>query len=138
MLAEPASYLSGRASEPSRADLAPQRGGILAAFGKPRVQIREMRINDAVARSRRALGKLRRLGVFAHCSACQLHRAGNGEQSLAGTMAASYLLIEFQTPGAVVQANTTAGFERCLCWEVVQHGDASRRLWLGGRPGRRC
>src|SRR4051794_4463349 len=34
--------------------------------------------------------------------------------------------------------STTAGFERCLCWEVVQHGDASRRLWLGGRPGRRC
>src|SRR3954466_6760921 len=104
MLAGPASYLSGRASEPSRADLAPQRGGILAAFGKPRVQIREMRINDAVARARGALGKLRCLGVFTHCSACQLHRAGNGEQGFAGAMAASYFLIEFQMPGAVIQA----------------------------------
>src|SRR3954471_6384741 len=143
MLAEPAPDPFGRASEPSRADLAPQHGGILAAFGKPRVQIREMRINDAVARSRRALGKLRRLGVFAHCSACQLHRAGNGEQSLAGTMAASYLLIEFQTPGAVVQANLSvrgAAWKRpgALRWQntvgALNTGQSLQATTCAGKP----
>jgi len=49
MLAEPAPDLLGRAGEPSRADLPPQCGGILAAFGKPRVEICEMRINDTVS-----------------------------------------------------------------------------------------
>src|SRR3954469_24098812 len=104
-LAEPAPDLFGCAGEPSRADLPPQRGGILAALSKSRVQIREMWINDAVAGPRRALGKLCRPGVLAHRSTRQLHRARDGEQGFAGAMAASYFLIEFQTPGAVIQTS---------------------------------
>src|SRR4051795_4909023 len=37
-----------------------------------------------------------------------------------------------------IGATTTAGFERYLGWEVIQHGDASRCARLGRRPGRGC
>src|SRR5579863_3362581 len=104
-LAEPAADLLGRAGAPLRADLPPQRGGILTALSQPRVEIGEMRINDAVARPRSALRKLRCLGVFAHRSTRQLHRARDGKQGFACTMAASYFLIEFHTPGAVIQTS---------------------------------
>src|SRR5918911_1187884 len=105
-LAEPAPDLFGRAGESLRAELLPQHGSILATFGQARMEIREMRINDAVARAvRSTLRKRLGLGVFTHRSTGQLHRAGDGQQRLASAMAAADLLIKCQTPGATAQTN---------------------------------
>ena len=141
-LAEPAPDLFGRAGEPLRADLPPQRGGILTALSQPRVQICEMRINDAIARPRSALRKIRRLGVLAHRSTRQLHRARDGEQGFACAMAAAYLLIERQTPGTVVRTNLPvrgAAWKRpgALRWQdTVGARNAGQSLQATTRAGK--
>jgi hypothetical protein len=92
---------------------------------------------------RGALGKIRRLGVFTHRSTRQLHRARDGEQSFAGAMAASYLLIEFQMPGAVIQTSLPvrgAAWKRpgALRWQnavgALNTGQSLQASTCAGKP----
>ena len=121
---EPLPHQLGRAGEALRLQLPPQHGAILAAFGNPRLQVREMPIDGAVPEATcSALREARSIGVVAHRSACQLHGTCDGDQRLArGTPALHFIIQSKATRSAV-------------CANLFLRGTARERPGASGRNG---
>jgi len=122
--AEPTPHQPCCAGEASRLQRPPQHGATLAAFGTPRLQMREMLVNDAVAGATCAtFRKARGRGVVAHRSARQLHGTRDRDQRFACGLPALHLAIQGKATLAAVRAT------------LFVRGTARERPGASGRHG---